>query len=1271
MIGGDLCENLAPPWACGSIGSVDLFNTCGGPSSLMYVPANVYGYQEALTGNGYAGIITKSIVPNYREYLMIPITPLTAGTWYYLSFYVSLSDMSCGIEHFGAYFSVDNPYYNQATVMPVTPQIETDNGFITDTEDWVILAGCFQAAGGEQYMVVGNFRDDVSTPLDPHCNGVYSFYYMEDFLLVEGNPPEENILDLGGPETACFSYEIVPENPGPVYYWSDGSHMPTLTVNESGVYALTVSDGCTIAIDSIEVIIGGNDPPVDLGPDQVEICNGDAYMISLDPELSEYTWNDGSNDSQYTIVTSGTYAVTLDDGCVATSDEITVDVLDVPEPFDLGDDFVLCVGDELVISLDPSSGDFIWQDGSTASEYIILNSGVYALTISNICGEASDEILVTDLDIPEIEIGPDDYVLCNGEILEIEIDPGLGTILWQDGTSESNYEISTPGVYQVSVTNQCGTGIDQVTVSVLNSPVVDIGSDTTLCSGDMLLLSINSAEGIPVWQDNSTGIQYQVTTAGTYAVTVYNICGSASDTIDVDYIPNITPPDFGPDVMLCPGEQIVLYAGNPTANHLWQDMSTEDSLLVTGPGTYTVTVSTICAMATDTIVVTYNNSPPVVALPAEITLCQGENFTLDATVTGVSYLWNDNSEGQQLEVNAPGMYSVTVTNACGTDVDTTIVLDGGPPPSVTLGNDLSICPGDIVVLSPSNSNVDTWLWQDGSSLSTYTIAAPGMITVEVSNTCSSDFDTLLVTMLPVTPPLDLGADTSLCVGQSFTLNITTPDVSILWPDGSTGMSYNVSGPGTVYASVTNLCGVSTDTIEVVGLPGIPNLNLGVDQTICPGELVIIDPGISGVDYVWQDGSTASDFQTTLEDTIILTITNTCGSATDTLVVTESTDGPQLNLGPDIQACVGESITIEASISGVQYLWQDGSTTDAFITTQSGIYMLTVSNACGSDADTVDVEFFSLPPKQDLGRDTLLCEGTSIVLIANAGSGVNLMWQDQSSGTSYLVTAPGIYSVKAINQCGEEQDSVEVSYLAGPDPFDLGPDTIICAWESVVLSSPSLLYDMLWQDGSMQPQLMADQAGIYTLTLSNDCGTVFDELEITINNEMPVLDLEPVLLWCPSDQILLDATQPFPAQYQWSTGAVSPSVNVNAPGMYTVQVFTTCYQTSTQTEVLSNDDCKTDPVFYIPNVFSPNGDGINDVFIITSNMPSDIVSMEGRMYDRWGSQVYSAMENPFSWNGQFDDKNLNPGVYVYVLTIRYQSDAGEVEKVFSGDVTLIR
>src|SRR5207342_1063400 len=101
-------------------------------------------------------------------------------------------------------------------------------------------------------------------------------------------------------------------------------------------------------------------------------------------------------------------------------------------------------------------------------------------------------------------------------------------------------------------------------------------------------------------------------------------------------------------------------------------------------------------------------------------------------------------------------------------------------------------------------------------------------------------------------------------------------------------------------------------------------------------------------------------------------------------------------------------------------------------------------------------------------------------------------------------------------------------------------------------------------------------------------------------------------------------------------------------VYSVTVITTCQQASQDIEVTPKEDCEIHDDFFIPNVISPNDDNINDVFTISAGPDIHIMSMDGSIFDRWGSLVFSSKENPFTWNGRFNDEDVNPGVYVYAL-----------------------
>jgi hypothetical protein len=1184
----------APPWFIPTDGSTDYFNICAAPGNAG-VPNNLFGTQDPHTGVAYAGVGMWFVSFLYREYLSVQLTePLMADTAYEVSFYVSRAENSCGEDKIGAYFSQVAPPNVGIVVLPFDPQVSSNLGIISNNIDWTLITGCFIAEGGEQFITIGNFFENNEMNLDPTCSPqIQSYYYLDDVSVIKFGEPEIFDVDLGDPVLACGQYIIDPGYPTDFHYhWGDGSIDPTLTVNESGTYAVTIIDGCSFGVDSVEVtIVPGQ--TVDVGPPIVEFCEGDTYTISLDPSLGDYTWQDGSNDTEYEITTTGTYSVTLDDGCFPTMDEVDVTVYSPPPPFFLGPDTALCDGEELQYNFDPALGTFTWQNGWSNPIYTISHEGSYALTISNICGNFTDELEVDFIQPLNLDLGPD-VILCEGDVYEIELDPTLGDFLWQDGSDLNYFFVTAPGFYAVTVTNPCESVSSSINVTSSTEPVFDFGDDVTICSvelpfhlnlsnlsgfdfvwqdgsvnseflvngsglysvtvyntcytvSDQVMITVlnsvtsvvlppdllicedesyvltNSGDdGSYTWQDNSTADTLLITTSGTYALTVSNDCGSASDEITIDFLPPLTFPDLGADFSLCPGDQMTLNPPNSGGSFLWQDMSTADTLLVTTAGVYYVQVMDFCSTFSDTIVVTLTTNPPNLLLPSSISLCQGDSLTIESGIQGVNYLWNDQSQADTLRVFTPGTYSLTVSNTCGVDMDTVIVVDGGSVPVVDLGQDISICNGDSILLLPGFSNVNTWLWQDGTTDTAYHITTNGIINVEVANFCGVAVDTLLVDLLPDAPVLNLGPDTLVCPGTSIVLEINIPGVIIQWPDGSSGPQFNVVAPGTYLASISNSCGSNQDTFELFNLPPAPVLNLGIDQFLCLGEVITLDPGLMNVNYLWQDSSTNTMYQATQPGIIVLTVTNQCGSDTDSVEVILTTEGPQVNLGPDVLACEGEVVQLISDISGVDYLWQDGSTLSSLSTSASGIFVLQVSNNCGMDTDTVEVEIEGTAPTSELGPDTTLCEGETLLLTSTPMNGTTITWQDGSSQSSFLVSDAGIYSIQESNHCGMNTDTIVVAVVSPPLPIEIGQDTTLCDGETVLLQVQNTTNAIQWQNGSTSSTFLVNSVGTYSVTVTNRCGSETDLLDVNFIQPPLPFDIGEDTIICLGESILLMA-----------------------------------------------------------------------------------------------------------------------------------------------------
>ncbi len=1254
-------------WTSAGPGTADYFNGCAG--FPVGVPDNFRGYQYANTGFAYAGMYFWSEGSLLREYIQVQLTqPLVAGVCYKVGYYLNLSNTSCGVNQAGALLTTDPNGWSIGT----PPSVNFGGQFYSDTLNWKFVFDYYLATGGEQYLTIGNFMGDPETSSDPACvnDPAFAYYYVDD-AEVSIAPTGPINLELGGPITVCDQYLIDPGiTEDVVYHWSDGSQGPTLWVNTTGTYSLTVSYGCNDYEDAIEVNII-NPAPVDIGPPSIVLCAGDTYSVSLDPLLGEYEWNDGSMNPDYNITNAGTYTITMYDGCDLTSDTMVVSVFEPPSPFSLGQDTILCAGDNINYQFDPLLGNFEWQDGSTNNSYQVDGEGIYALTISNQCGEASDEIEITSVSPPDFLLGPDSVFLCSGDVLTIDLDPGIGNFLWQDGSTNSSYEITNAGNYSLTVTNVCGVGTGEINATYIDPPNVELGVMITACQGDTITLNGGNNTGIFMWQDSSSATSYQVTISGQYTLMVTNMCGIDKDTVDVSFDSPVIPPDLGPDVSLCPGDNVVFYVASPGTNILWNDLSTADTLLVTAPGQYYVNASNACSSYSDTVNVVINNSPPSLNLQADFALCQGQSSVIDASgVIGVTYIWQDGSTLPQITVSAPSQYSLTISNACGSDADTVNVTDGGAMPFVSLGNDTLICPGQPITITPVSHDVDSWMWQDGSVSPFYTTSAAGSINVAVTNVCGVAYDTLMIGLLPGAPTFTLGSDTSICPGTSLILSIGVPGVNILWSDGSTGNNFAVSDSAIVSATISNMCGQDIDTVNISILPDVASLDLGPDETICPGEIITLNPGIPGVNYLWQDGSTGSSFQVTQEGLITLTISNTCGVATDSIRITTSTMGPVVDLGPDISACEGTVVTIPAGINGVSYQWQDGSTGNSYVTSVSGTFILQVSNLCGVDKDTINVDITGTPPVPFLGNDTTLCHGNTYLLSSNADPLTTSVWQDGTTGPDFLITSAGIYSITQSNQCGNGTDSIVIGYVDAPVPFDLGQDTTLCPGESIILTSPLTSNTMQWQDGSQSSQFIADAANTYWLQVSNSCGSVSDSIVISYDQDMPVVDLGPSPEWCQGNVFTFDASQPFPATYSWNTGATTPMIEVNTTGHYSVEVSAHCGDATDEVDVIANTDCPSGEIF-IPNIISPNGDNVNDIFTISMGPDVELESIHGEIFDRWGNQVFNSDAIPFTWDGRFHNETLQPAVYVYKFSVKYRVNGDEFDKVFRGDVTLVK
>jgi len=340
-------------------------------------------------------------------------------------------------------------------------------------------------------------------------------------------------------------------------------------------------------------------------------------------------------------------------------------------------------------------------------------------------------------------------------------------------------------------------------------PLVDIGSDTTLCEGETLVLNAGSANLNYLWQDNSTLSTFIVSEIGFYWVEVNDNGCFSSDSINIDYIP-APYVDIGNDSFLCDGESILLDATTPNVTYLWQDNSTEATYYVDQEGLYHVSITEDNCTYTDSIIITYPSYPPV-NLGPDVSMCDGDLLILSTGSTDLIYLWQDNSSEPTLNVTQTGIYWVGVSeNGCASRDTINVVFNSVP--FVNLGNDTSLCEGESILLDATTPNV-TYLWQNNSVNSTFLVNNEGVYWVEVSDNNCSYRDTINISYI-YSSELNLGEDAIVCIGDKLTLDATITNGNYIWHDNSTNPTYIVDGPGVYSVNAYNNCHSLFDSIEV-------------------------------------------------------------------------------------------------------------------------------------------------------------------------------------------------------------------------------------------------------------------------------------------------------------------------------------------------------------------------------------------------------------------------------------------------------------------------
>gem|GEM_PF-5498804 len=231
-------------------------------------------------------------------------------------------------------------------------------------------------------------------------------------------------------------------------------------------------------------------------------------------------------------------------------------------------------------------------------------------------------------------------------------------------------------------------------------------------------------------------------------------------------------------------------------------------------------------------------------------------------------------------------------------------------------------------------------------------------------------------------------------------------------------------------------------------------------------------------------------------------------------------------------------------------------------------------------------------------------------------------------------------------------------------FDL-PDTVLCPEDSLRISLPAKFQNIRWSDGDTTHVKIISSPGRYTFEAQNSAGCpLHDSFTVQLFTPQSVR-ISPRDTTICDDASLQLSLPPFPStRYLWNTGDTTPHITVADSGVYSVIVLNTC---GTLYDTVSVHLRSCNVTVYIPNVFSPNGDGSNDRW---EPFPHNATILSIRIFDRWGNLLYSHPPAPRPWDGSYHNTPLPPNVYTYVIQCQSTIDPNN-QFTLTGTVTIVR
>lgn len=735
-----------------------------------------------------------------------------------------------------------------------------------------------------------------------------------------------------------------------------------------------------------------------------------------------------------------------------------------------------------------------------------------------------------------------------------------------------------------------------------------------------------------------------------------------------------------------------------------------------------------CPPDTDQVVIYFHQFAASISLSSTDASCYGSNNgTATVSVTGsngpFTYQWSTTPIQTSTTASglAPGTYSVLVTDINGcTGASSQVTIN--QPSAVTLSAAgvpaacNAVCNGQLVAVPGGGTLPYSLLWSTGcTTLSCNNICA-GNYTVLLTDANGCSISTTATVTEP-TPIIISTTSTSANCNQSngsITANVSggSPGYTYLWiPGNQAGPTANSLSPGNYTVTVTDAQGCTANGYDAVNnQPGVTavvgNIMSPTCSNTCDGTATGYGTSGNGpYQFNWSNSATGNTVTNLCPSpaAYVLTVTDANG-CTDTASFIISTPTPvTVTVQAPAPICIGQSVTLTASGSGgtpgYAYTWSSGSPTVSPATTTT--YTVTATDANGCQSPQASVTVFVNPPLNiTVNTIPTVCANSQVILsaLASGGNGGPYIynWQPGNLSGPVVTVTPSsttIYTVTVTDNCTSPVATgiVHVATWVPPLVSFISDDTSGCEGACVQFTNTSpTAVGWLWNFGDGNNSTTASPSNCYlaaghynvslTVTDANGCTNTINLPSYMTIFEGPVADFT----LGPQPTTILDPQICFTDHS--SSDVVSWYWNFGDPNDATVSFMQNpCHSYSdtgtyyTDLVVHNANGCmshqqynlRIDSYFqiFVPNAFSPNNDGLNDVFLpLMFNVKEEGYLLQ--IFDRWGNLIFETTDIYKSWDGRANNSDTHAQIDTYVWKIKVEDYTGRLHKMI-GHVSIIR